>query len=461
MDSAAFGYSREGRGIAPAHPHGPFIPDNSPPEAGNPRAPAASGSTRPRAGLPGEHGERPRDAEAAPAPSSPSGPRLSTVVMHHPSRDGGIRRLLDRLAPLAPRLVVDPRPDGPRSPLRTAKRAWRAVAEGATHHLVLQDDIEVCEDFADHLLSAVRARPNDVIALYVNADSPSNSYAVRHAAAIGAPWAALVPGEFVPTLALVVPARTAVDLADFLDTLPDELRDDDAFVDLFCRLNDLPVFATVPNLVEHGTGPSAAGNDSHGSRRSVVHLPSWERTDDYWEAPAAGDRGTPMRAAGAAEPHYAISIRATKCVVRFLHASDVHPLRQPCAAWQLACATTGTPVDSVLAALTGHVRTGEGAAAVERAAGLGLPPEYLVDLWAAGFLLGSDAIDPEKRPPERPDAPELLHRTRERAMDSWIDSGFLSPVASADRAEARSLLTTFALAAVDRAHGRTRPRSFS
>ncbi|MEI7033340.1 hypothetical protein [Streptomyces pratensis] len=376
---------------------------------------------------------------------------LSTVVMHHPSRSGTIRPLLDRLAPLAPRLVTDPEPEGPRSPLRTAKHAWRAVAEGATHHLVLQDDVEICQDFAEHLLSAVRARPSDVIALYVNADSPSNSYAVRHAAAVGAPWAELVPGEFVPTLGLVMPAPAAVRLADFLDALPDRLRDDDAFVDVFCRLSDLRVTATVPNLLEHGAGLSAAGNDGHGARRSTVFLPSWERADDYWDEPPAGDRGAPMRATGSAEPHYAVSVRAAQCVVRFLHAADAHPLRQPCAAWRLVCATTGTPVDAVLAGLAEHLRTPAGADAVDRAAALGLPAEHVVELWAAGYLLGADALDPHKRPAPRPQRPGLLRRCRERAVDSWIDSGFLTAVPSADRPEARTLLTALALAAVDRA----------
>ncbi|MCF3165785.1 hypothetical protein IPZ64_02395 [Streptomyces violaceoruber] len=381
--------------------------------------------------------------------------------MHHPSRDGAIGRVLDRLAPLAPRLVADPQPAGPRSPLRTAKRAWRAVAEGATHHLVLQDDVEVCEDFAAHLLSAVQARPDDAIALYVNADSPSNSYTVRHAAIVGAPWAALVPGEFVPTLGLVIPAHLALALADFLDTLPDDFRDDDAFVDLFCRLNDLPVYATVPNLVEHGAGLSAAGNDGHGVRRSAVHLPSWEREACYWDEPPAGDRGAPMRAGGSADPHYAISVRAATCVVRFLHATDVHPLRQPCAAWQLACAVTGSPVDSVLSALTDHLRTSEGTATAERTAALGVPARYLVELWAAGFLTGADATDPEKRPAPWPARPELLRRCRERAVDSWLDAGFLTAVRPMDRVEARSLLRAFALTAVDRGHGGPSTRSLS
>ncbi|WP_328720271.1 hypothetical protein OHT52_12765 [Streptomyces sp. NBC_00247] len=390
-------------------------------------------------------------AQLQPNAEADDGIRLSTVVMHHPSRAAGARGVIDALGDPSARVVADPEPGGVRSPLRTAKRAWRSIAPGATHHLVLQDDVRLCDRFGEHLRAAVGARPDAVIALYVNADSPSNSYAVRHAAATGAPWAALIPGEFVPTLGLVMPARLARALAAFLDTLPDELRDDDAYVDLFCRLHDRPVVATVPNLVEHGAGRSVAGNDGHGVRRSAVFVSRWEPAPGMWSTAVSGtSRSWPMRSAGSAEPGYAVSVRAAHCVIRFIHASVDHPLRQPCAPWRQACGAVGVAARTVLEGLSGHLRSGDpsGADLARRGAEAGLGPEPLVEMWAAGFLLGADACAPPGGAGGPAVPAQVARRARRRAIDSWADAGFLNPVPPSHREEIRGLLVELGLAAV-------------
>ncbi|MGN0111711.1 MAG: hypothetical protein ACI38P_08665, partial [Cellulosimicrobium funkei] len=105
-------------------------------------------------------------------------PVLSVVVMHHPAR-GDVSALVRACAPLDVRVVEDPDPEGPPSPLRTAKRAWAAVAPGATHHLVLQDDVAPVAGFAELVRRAVRARPRHAVALYSNWNSPRNAYLVR------------------------------------------------------------------------------------------------------------------------------------------------------------------------------------------------------------------------------------------------------------------------------------------
>ncbi|AJC53647.1 hypothetical protein GZL_01043 [Streptomyces sp. 769] len=58
------------------------------------------------------------------------------MVMHHPRRAGVLPGLLEACAPFPVRVAEDPEPDGPPSPLRTAKRAWAAVGE-TTHHVVI------------------------------------------------------------------------------------------------------------------------------------------------------------------------------------------------------------------------------------------------------------------------------------------------------------------------------------
>ena len=51
------------------------------------------------------------------APNDPMA--LSVVVMHHPRRRDRIPALLAACRPLPVRVIVDPEPNGPPSPLRT------------------------------------------------------------------------------------------------------------------------------------------------------------------------------------------------------------------------------------------------------------------------------------------------------------------------------------------------------
>ena len=153
--------------------------------------------------------------------------RISVAIMHHPRRADRIPSLLASCAPLAAQVIVDPDPSGTPSPLRTAKRAWAAVPDEATHHLVLQDDVRLSAGFAAHLADAIRARPRYAVALHSNWNSPQNSYLVRRAAAAGSAWAPLSHTEWIPTQGLVLPAERARDLAAFLAPISDDIRDDD------------------------------------------------------------------------------------------------------------------------------------------------------------------------------------------------------------------------------------------
>src|SRR4051794_21448311 len=92
--------------------------------------------------------------------------RLSAVVMTHPRRLAAARALAARHPDLDLRLVVDPRPDAPPNALRTARAAWKAVAAGATHHLVVQDDMLLADGIGALLTRAATALPGQVLSLF-------------------------------------------------------------------------------------------------------------------------------------------------------------------------------------------------------------------------------------------------------------------------------------------------------
>ncbi|WP_051653600.1 hypothetical protein [Kitasatospora cheerisanensis] len=372
---------------------------------------------------------------------------LSVAVMYHPSRVANLPRLVESCAPAVPQLVADPDPAGPPSPLRTAKAAWAAVPDTATHHLVLQDDVLLAEGFTAHLERAVRARPQDGIALYVNRNSPQNSYLVRRAAAAGSPWAPLSPHEYTPTLGLVLPAADARALAQYLRTHPDDLRDDDELVTGFCRDRGITVLATVPHLVEHANQPSIAGNAEHGIRCGVAFAGGGaDPSPEQWAVPLPKD--LLRRAAAGWDREFAVEFYDSRCLLRFVRAGRGEPVESSFGwEWTDWSAAVGVPPDAVLAALAEEL-SAPGSAA-RTAALSAVPARTAADLWAAAYLLGADAATvegpPEARLP-RADRDRLVRR----AVESWIACGLNAEDAAAADERARRALTELALAAVAR-----------
>ncbi|MFJ5265708.1 hypothetical protein ACIQAC_35140 [Streptomyces sp. NPDC088387] len=358
-----------------------------------------------------------------------SGLHLSTVVMHHPSRADRLPRLLDALAGLAPRVVTDPDPDGPPSPLRTAKRAWAAIAPGATHHIVIQDDVRPVSGFAELLRRAVAARPHQGVSLYVNWNSSQNSYRVRQAAAWGRPFAELSTLEYTPTLGLALPVAAAAGLAAHLAGLPDHLRDDDEMVTPFRRAYGLDVVATVPNLLDHGGDLSLAGNGGHGIRHAVVFHPDPALAHDHWTHPCPPDA-----AAGPGPLDYAVEMADSACRIRPVRPLAVEPVEHPFGwPWHDWCTLIGADRERI--------------AETWRLSGRREPrADLALEFWAACYLLGADVR--RHRPGTGRPAPHLR-----AALDSWIASG----LSAADRAHLsaadRETLRELGLDAFDR--GRT------
>lgn len=350
---------------------------------------------------------RPRDS--SPHASSSPAPRISVAVMHHPRRGPAVARLVEACRPLTARVVADPEPSGPPSPLRTAKLAWADIAPGATHHLVLQDDVTPCPDFARQLTAAVAERPADALALYTNWNSPHNSYLVRCAAVAGQSWAPLGHHEWVPTLGLVLPADAARRLAAYLTAFPDDWRDDDELVVRFCAQEGHPVTATVPHLLEHGSGPSVAGNGAHGPRHATVPAGTSPPPPAHWRRP--GPRTFPPRAGAPHEP-YAVELRDSRCSLRLLRPESGEPLEHPLG-WDWADWAHLVGVDPA--------RVRRDLAVLGSRAGRGGPlwGPVLAETAAAAWLLGYDVGRTDWPVPPGPARTD----DRTEALKSWIRSG--------------------------------------
>jgi hypothetical protein len=194
-------------------------------------------------------------------------PRLSGAVMAHPRRRQEAELLARLDAEGRLRVVLDPEPDGPPTALRTATAAWAAVAPGATHHLVLQDDVQLADGFFAHAVEAARVAPQDAVAFYTNWNS-RNGAAVRTAALTGAAWAEALD-EYAPCVALMLPAGVAAGYGAFAAGNGAGWPYD-VLMYRYLRSTGTRLRIAVPNTVEHSGLPSIAGNAAHGLRRSAL-----------------------------------------------------------------------------------------------------------------------------------------------------------------------------------------------
>lgn len=189
--------------------------------------------------------------------------RLSAAVMTHPARADRARELAELIPELHPVCVVDD--SGPeRGNLANAVRAWEAVGVDATHHLVLQDDVILCDRFVERVLAAARARPGDAISLFCEWGSRSANL-VRMAAWRDLSWARAVD-MYTPSQGLIMPRAMAL---DFVADVDDPTGADDLALSSFLRRGGHSSVVTVPNLVEHDDHPSLTGNGFQGLRRSA------------------------------------------------------------------------------------------------------------------------------------------------------------------------------------------------
>lgn len=93
-------------------------------------------------------------------------PQVSSAVMTHPVRLAQAQDLAERLR--LDGLALDPAPEGPPSALRTALVAWSAAAPEASHHLVVQDDVDAPAELLEIVTGAAARFPDEALVFYTN-----------------------------------------------------------------------------------------------------------------------------------------------------------------------------------------------------------------------------------------------------------------------------------------------------
>ena len=186
--------------------------------------------------------------------------RLTGAILTHPRRLEMARALRASLTPNPVDIVVDPEPDGPPTALRTAMAAWSDVPATSTHHLILEDDALPSPGFLHQVELAATAAPGAAIAFYTNWQS-RNGAAVRLGALAGARWTVAVD-EYAPTVSIVLPADVGRGFPAFAQRSGTGWADD-ILMARYLRRHGVPLYLSVPNLVEQADAPSVDGHYAH------------------------------------------------------------------------------------------------------------------------------------------------------------------------------------------------------
>ena len=148
----------------------------------------------------------------------------------------------------------------------TAKQAWlRGLKHGATHHLVLQDDVTICKDFIAGLKKALAAKPDAPVLPY------ANRKICEEAAARGDHWCTIGDGAWGQGFVLPTPLIKEWLLWDARNIDP-AFDHDDSRLTIWLVKTSRPSWAMVPSIVDHlATMPSQLGhnNSTRVARRFV------------------------------------------------------------------------------------------------------------------------------------------------------------------------------------------------
>lgn len=141
-------------------------------------------------------------------------------------------------------------------PWPVARECWtRALESSGSHHLVLQDDATICEDFLEGCLALIAAKPDNPISLY------SNRKICEKAKAEDARWVMIPDGTW--GVAMILPKSLITEFLDWSDRhIHPTFRPYDSRLAMFCVKQKIEVFCPTPSLADHeGHAPSLIGND--------------------------------------------------------------------------------------------------------------------------------------------------------------------------------------------------------
>ena len=160
-------------------------------------------------------------------------------------------------------IIYDERPGGGYA-FPILKKAWLdPFAEGETHRIVLNDDLELCDDFINICNQITKAQPNSIVSFFSYFNS---SYCDQEIQKLQTPYVRHDVGIF--GCAIMMPKNVAIECMEFTSmNYPDIKFESRAFTE-FARERGIPIITTLPCLVQH-IGDSSLVDRSLPIRRTT------------------------------------------------------------------------------------------------------------------------------------------------------------------------------------------------
>lgn len=153
-----------------------------------------------------------------------------------------------------------------------AKRCWKLAGE-ATHHLVLQDDIVICNNFVNGVVKVIEAFPDDLISLF---------HGPRKKFDGSCRWG---KSEGVWGQAVVMPTGMVQEFLDWeKKNIHPSFKHDDSRISLFAIKTKRRVKVPFPNLINHRDTElkSVLGNKWYKPRVSTDFMGARDPCDFDW-----------------------------------------------------------------------------------------------------------------------------------------------------------------------------------
>lgn len=186
-------------------------------------------------------------------------------IMASPKRADYVKELVNKLGLSEDIVVWDDRPNGGDA-MYTARKAWLyPLPEGCTHRLVLQDDIDVCEDFIKHATAIADRHPTHVVSL-ICFNEPTNYPNKKNT-----PYYKIK--DNMSGCAIMLPVDIIKPCMEWCEESNDEILKphDDLMISKYCRDNNILMVTIIPSIVQHLGGYESLLNIEYGWNRKSKH----------------------------------------------------------------------------------------------------------------------------------------------------------------------------------------------
>lgn len=163
--------------------------------------------------------------------------------------------------------------------IKNCLRAWGEPCKPETTHLaVLQDDIDVVDNFKEIVERITSNFPDAIIAICEWSLEPRDKKE-------GTPYV-LMKRPNLKGQGIIMPVKYREDFIRFYHTELEGYQHDDAAIRMFAYMNDIPVIGTIPSLAQHLGAQDSAINKNHNGNGKTRISKVWagHKIDENWES---------------------------------------------------------------------------------------------------------------------------------------------------------------------------------